>query len=285
MNINKLLFASALLILTSCEFTEDFCIRPGELIAYCNWTKINEEPPIPESRHLIPFGTQNEDDIIFTQDTLRCSIPQGDYRFVFFTGNYTLENRHDFYEYKLSLQTDTIDGVAYLVDEPDYCCSAVFNEKLVYQQPKRVEMIPEPFVRRLNMKLNLSGNTKNISRVYTRIGGLSTSRYFYSKEVNGSAILSKDFKIYKTLDECYCSLYTLGFNTYSGVPVTIGVEMSDSYAAYNEEKSIDITSFIKDNLSDEISLEINLKIGEELEIETPVEIDEWDDIPEIVLPL
>lgn len=42
-------------ILSSCEFNEDFCIRNGELVAWCDFSGIRETPPVPEERHIIAF--------------------------------------------------------------------------------------------------------------------------------------------------------------------------------------------------------------------------------------
>ena len=42
-------------VLSSCGFNEDFCIRNGELVAWCDFSGIRETPPVPEERHIIAF--------------------------------------------------------------------------------------------------------------------------------------------------------------------------------------------------------------------------------------
>ena len=79
-------------VLSGCEFNEDFCIRNGELVAWCDFSGIRETPPVPEERHIIAFPSGMDipsgEQMTFTQDTLRQSIPQGEYQFLFYTGNY-----------------------------------------------------------------------------------------------------------------------------------------------------------------------------------------------------
>ena len=92
MNINaNRLISLALLAATmvGCDFNEDFCIRNGELVAWCDFSGIKEPLPIPAQRHMIAFPLGHTDipsgtETAFTQDTLRWSIPQGEYRFLFY---------------------------------------------------------------------------------------------------------------------------------------------------------------------------------------------------------
>ena len=94
MNLNKKIPAAialaSCLLLPSCDFNEDFCTRYGELIAYCDWENITEKAPLPPLRHVIPFqgNASIQEAKTFTQDTLRWQLPRGDYRFVFYTGDY-----------------------------------------------------------------------------------------------------------------------------------------------------------------------------------------------------
>ena len=88
--INKLAsFAVLVIALSGCDFNEDFCIRNGELVAWCDFSGIKEPLPIPAQRHMIAFPLGHTDipsgtETAFTQDTLRWSIPQGEYRFLFY---------------------------------------------------------------------------------------------------------------------------------------------------------------------------------------------------------
>ena len=81
MNINaNRLISLALLAATmgGCDFNEDFCIRNGELVAWCDFTGITDIPPVPQDRHVIAFGADVPpgEGTTFTQDTLRWSLPQ-----------------------------------------------------------------------------------------------------------------------------------------------------------------------------------------------------------------
>lgn len=115
MNINaNRLISLALLAATmgGCDFNEDFCIRNGELVAWCDFTGITDIPPVPQDRHVIAFGADVPpgEGTTFTQDTLRWSLPQGDYRFLFYTGSYEVVDAGDYHEARLIADTDTVGG-------------------------------------------------------------------------------------------------------------------------------------------------------------------------------
>ena len=134
MNIDRKVLVLAsfpAIMLGGCNFNEDFCIREGELVAWCDFSGIKEKPPVPQERHVIPFGTDvpYSEGTTFTQDTLRWSLPQGAYRFLFYTGNYELLDRNDYHETRLSVRTDTIDGEAHLSEVQKFCCSSAFSER------------------------------------------------------------------------------------------------------------------------------------------------------------
>lgn len=83
MNIDRKVLVLAsfpAIMLGGCNFNEDFCIREGELVAWCDFSGIKEKPPVPQERHVIPFGTDvpYSEGTTFTQDTLRWSLcPRG----------------------------------------------------------------------------------------------------------------------------------------------------------------------------------------------------------------
>ena len=75
MNIDRKVLVLAsfpAIMLGGCNFNEDFCIREGELVAWCDFSGIKEKPPVPQERHVIPFGTDvpYSEGTTFTQDTL-----------------------------------------------------------------------------------------------------------------------------------------------------------------------------------------------------------------------
>ena len=171
MNINaNRLISLALLAATmgGCDFNEDFCIRNGELVAWCDFTGITDIPPVPQDRHVIAFGADVPpgEGTTFTQDTLRWSLPQGDYRFLFYTGSYEVVDAGDYHEARLIADTDTVGGEACISGVQKFCCSAGFNERLEYQKSRRVEILPDAFVQRLNVRLNVSGNTAPLKGLY-----------------------------------------------------------------------------------------------------------------------
>ena len=171
MNLNKKIPAAialaSCLLLPSCDFNEDFCTRYGELIAYCDWENITEKAPLPPLRHVIPFqgNASIQEAKTFTQDTLRWQLPRGDYRFVFYTGDYQVNRLDDYYECNLSVPTDTVNGKAYITAVQKYCCSSAFNEKLEYQESKTHKITPWNFVSKVNLKLNVTGNVQPLSRI------------------------------------------------------------------------------------------------------------------------
>lgn len=142
MNLNKKIPAAialaSCLLLPSCDFDEDFCTRYGELIAYCDWENITEKAPLPPSRHVIPFqgNASTQEGKTFTQDTLRWQLPRGEYRFLFYTGDYKVNRLDDYYECNLSVDTDTVKDKVYISAPQKYCCSSIFSEKLEYQESK-----------------------------------------------------------------------------------------------------------------------------------------------------
>lgn len=149
-------------VLSGCEFNEDFCIRNGELVAWCDFSGIRETPPVPEERHIIAFPSGMDipsgEQMTFTQDTLCQSIPQGEYQFLFYTGNYEVSDIRDYHEARLMARTDTLEGEVYISGVQKFCCSAGFSQRLEYQRPKRVPITPSAFVQRLNIQINVSGN-------------------------------------------------------------------------------------------------------------------------------
>ncbi len=271
--------------ISSCDFNEDFCIRPGELIAYCDFSNIKEEPPLPYLRHVIPFqgNLSVNEGTTFTQDTLRWKIPQGDYQFFFYTGDYKLENKEDYYECKLTALTDTIEGLAYIAEKQKYCCSAMFNEKLEYQNPKKVKVLPWSFVQKVNIHLQLEGNTSPISSITAELSGVSTSRYLYSREASGSAIVKEPFaKSDNNWQNCSNSIYVFGFSQADANILKVNVIMNEENQAFNEVQEIDLSSELKSFTSDEITLYLTLHVGKDLTL-NKVTIDEWEDTPETEL--
>ena len=90
MNINaNRLISLALLAATmgGCDFNEDFCIRNGELVAWCDFTGITDIPPVPQDRHVIAFGADVPErgrpshrtrcaGAFHKETTVFCSIPE-----------------------------------------------------------------------------------------------------------------------------------------------------------------------------------------------------------------
>ena len=271
--------------ISSCDFNEDFCIRPGELVAYCDFSNIKEEPPLPYLRHVIPFqgNVSANEGTTFTQDTLRWSIPQGEYNFFFYTGEYKIENLDNYHECMLTVKTDTIDGRAYIAEKQKYCCSAMFNEKLVYQNPKVVKIQPWSFVHKINIILNVTGNVNPISSITGELSGISTSRYLYSRETSGSAVVNEPFvKTESNWQNCNNSIYVFGISRADANILRVSVKMNEENQIYDEVQEIDLSDKLKSFTSDEITLDITLHVGKELVL-NKVTIVDWEEQPETEL--
>lgn len=280
--INKLTSLAVLVTaLSSCDFNEDFCIRNGELVAWCDFSGITDTPPVAQDRHVLAFGTDvpHGEGMTFTQDTLRWSLPQGNYRFLFYTGNYDVGDAGDYYEARLIADTDTIEGEVYISEVQGFCCSAGFNERLEYQKSRRVEIRPTAFVQKLNIRINVSGNTGPLKGLYGTLSGISTARYLVSRERTGNAEVAFTFAC-KEEDRWDAGVYAFGFNPSADNNLTVKVEMEEEDAVFNEQRTIDLTPYLRGFDDDELSLELNLHIGKELTIDEPVVIPEWEDTPE-----
>lgn len=268
--------------ISSCNFNEDYCIRPGELVAFCNFSNIKEEPPLPYQRHVIPFQgiVSTNEGTTFTQDTLRWSIPQGEYSFIFYTGEYTVENLDNYHECKLSVRTDTVDGRAYIAEKQKYCCSAIFDQKLEYQNPKIVEIIPWNFAKKINIHLNVEGNINNITEISGDLSGVCTSRYLYSRETSGSANVNEPFvKTGANWQNCENSIYVFGMSPADANILKINVKMDEENQAFNEVQEIDLSTVLQGFEADEITINLKLHVGKELTLDN-VTISEWEDHPE-----
>lgn len=275
-------------VLSGCEFNEDFCIRNGELIAWCDFSGIRETPPVPEERHIIAFPSGMDipsgEQMTFTQDTLRQSIPQGEYQFLFYTGNYEVSDIRDYHEARLMARTDTLEGEVYISGVQKFCCSAGFSQRLEYQRPKRVPITPSAFVQRLNIQINVSGNITPLAGLQGTLTGISTGRYLVSRERTGNASVTSLFSRKPETDRWKTSLYAFGFNPAAENILSVKIEMDGKDSVFNEEQKVDLTPYLRGFDSDELSLELDLHIGKELTIGEPVVIPDWEDIPETELP-
>ena len=219
----------------------------------------------------------------FSQDTLRWSIPQGEYSFFFYTGEYKIENLDNYHECMLSANTDTIEGRAYIAEKQKYCCSAMFNERLEYQNPKTVKIVPWSFVQKLNIRLQVEGNISPITSISSELSGVSTSRYLYSRETSGSAIVSEPFTQTGTgWQNCANSIYIFGISPSDANILKVSVKMNEENQVFDEIQEIDLSGKLKSFTSDEITLDLTLHVGKELVL-NKVTIDEWEDTPETEL--
>ena len=228
----------------------------------------------------IPSGEQ----MTFTQDTLRQSIPQGEYQFLFYTGNYEVSDIRDYHEARLMARTDTLEGEVYISGVQKFCCSAGFSQRLEYQRPKRVPIKPSAFVQRLNIQINVSGNITPLAGLQGTLTGISTGRYLVSRERTGNASVTSLFSRKPETDRWKTSLYAFGFNPAAENILSVKIEMDRKDSVFNEEQKVDLTPYLRGFDSDELSLGLDLHIGKELTIGEPVVIPDWEDIPETELP-
>ena len=171
----------------------------------------------------------------------------------------------------------------YISEAQKFCCSSAFSERLEYQNPKRVRIQPTPFVQKLNVKINVSGNTAPLNGLNGTLSGISTARYLASRERSGTASLATPFAR-KAEGVWTASLYVFGFNPAEENVLVVETRMDEEDSAFNESQSVDLTPYLRGFDGDEISLELNLHIGKELEIGEPVVIPDWEDTPEIEFP-
>lgn len=271
------------LLLSSCDFNEDFCIRDGELIAYAKF-KEDVTPPPYESRFMRAYGPETSQ-TSFTQDTLRWEIPQGEYKFIFFTGNYNVGNKFNYYESKLIAQTDTVAGIVKIAEPQLACYTSLFDSELKYQRPVTEIFTPQLFTQRLNIKLKLSGNIKPLKSISGEISGTATEKFLVSRNKTGCADIALRFKEINDSDSIWTeSINTFGFNPAVPNIFKIKCEMVPEDTVFNETQKIDLTPYLKDFNEPELSLEMRIRIGKEIVISEPIPILNWEDYPEIVLP-
>lgn len=156
----------------------------------------------------------------------------------------------------------------------------MFNEKLVYQNPKIVKIQPWSFVHKINIILNVTGNVNPISSITGELSGISTSRYLYSREPSGTAIVSEPFT--KSESGWTNSVYIFGISQADANILSINVKMNEENQLFDEVQKIDLSSILKAFKEDEITLNLDLHIGKEL-ILNNVTISQWEDNPETEL--
>lgn len=278
----KILIALFPIVLSGCNFNEDDCIRNGELVAWCDYSNIKEGTKIPEQRYLLPFGSsvppsaKNQ----FTSDTLHWELPQGNYDFIY--ANYAddiyhIVNPEQYQECRLQVRTDTIEEQCHINNTQGFCSTSIFNERLVYQQKNYVRITPSAFVQRLNVKINVTGNTAPIEALKGSLEGVCTEKYLQSRKRQGVATAHTAFIKKGNEDVWITSMYLFGANPLYENLFTIQTAMNEENTAYNETQSVDLTQYLRGFEGEEISLELNLTIGKELEISEPVIIPDWED--------
>ncbi|MCS2701511.1 hypothetical protein NXW04_12035 [Phocaeicola vulgatus] len=176
-----------------------------------------------------------------------------------------------------------LTGEAHISEVQKFCCSSAFSERLEYRNPKRVRIQPAAFVQKLNIKINVSGNTVPLSGLNCTLSGISTARYLASRERTGTASATASFA--KKADNVWTAgLYVFGFSPAAENILAVEVLMKEEDSVFNERQSVDLTPYLRGFDGDEISLELDLHIGRELEIGGPVIIPDWEDTPETEFP-
>lgn len=292
MNIKKeimyLAIGFSMILLSSCNFNENYCTRYSELSMYCDLSDI-EEPPIPEFCHVISYGNAEGVGIqrkIFTQDTLRWVLQTGSYDFIFFSGNYKIDNIDNYHEVKLVTPTiiDSISGNEYIIEPQMNCITSRFSEEIIYQQPKTTVIKPTPFLHRINIRLKLEGQSSIIKSIETRLSGVSTGKTIESRSLTGNAT---------AVFECYPDegpenswkniFYAFGFNANMRNVYTINLVPYPGWEAYAQTCSVDLTPYLRNITQDVISLEMTVRVSDEIIVEEPIIIDKWEDYPDYEL--
>lgn len=280
----KLLSVISLLVLAGCEFNEDFCTRDGELIAFSHFDGEDSPPPPYEQRYLRAYC--NTDDALqtnFTQDTLRWKIPQGKYNFIFYTGDYRLENGNDYHESILRALTDTVNGRVRISIPQKVCHVSLFSKELKYRESVWQQISPSLFTQQLHIRLSLSGNISPISSIEGEISDAACGKFLVSRNRTGAADIVCHFK--RTDNGTWTSsLHTFGFMPSDNNILTLDFKMKEEYSFYSERKKIDLSKYLKSFDGPELYLELSVGVGTEITIKEPIAIPKWEDSPEIVLP-
>lgn len=291
MNIKKEVMYLAIGLMTlmsSCNFNENYCTRYSELLMYCDFSDIEDDPPIPEFCNVIAYQNNKNNISVqtrkFTQDTLRWSLQTGKYDFIFYSGNYKVENIESFHDVKLVATTDSIDGVEYIIEPQRNCYISRFSEEMIYQQPVTSIIKPTPFLHRVNIRLKLEGQTSIIKSIETRLSGISSGKMLESRALTGNA--TGIFECYpdEGPDNSWKNIfYAFGFNANERNVYTINLVPYPGYEAYSQTCSVDLTPYMRNLEKDVLSLEMTLTVSNEVIVDEPIIIDKWEDYPDYEL--
>lgn len=284
MNIKKITtFLFTACLLASCNFSEDDCPRNGVLRAWADFDKIIQtEIPEPGDCHLVAFGTRMYDipSATFSSDTLYWSLPRDAYQFLFYSGNYRMDDTCCPYKLRLSVPTTTVDGKDCIAVKQPYCSTAMFEKEIFYQQTTDAEFFPTQFVQRLNLKVNVIGENKIIESIQSELDGIFSSKCISSRTGTGDVTLLSKLANIKDTNSWICSNWVFGFNPQSRNLLALKVRMNEDNSMLNETQIVDLSYILTNNESPEISIEIDLNVGKELTISNVTTIPEWIDVPE-----
>lgn len=284
MNINKITTAIlAACFLTSCDFSEDDCPRHGMLRAWCDFEQVAPAfRPDYEECHLHAFGTREYDipPATFSSDTLHWSLPRDTYDFVFYSGCYRVEDGCCPLKMRLAVPTKTVGEKEYIVEKQTYCTTSLFQKEVFYQKTTDAEIMPTQFVQRLNLKVNVIGDTQILESIQTELDGIYTNRCISSKNCYGQATVIDKLSHVKDTNSWIVSNWMFGFNPKIPNILSLHVRMNEENSQLNETQTVNLSHILAGNESPEVSVEIDLYIGKELTIGSVTTIPEWEDIPE-----
>lgn len=279
---NILLSVVAGALACSCNFSEDDCIRLGHLRAYCNFSEIEaKDIPVPTSRHLIAYGISDRtlsvpEKKTFTQNTLKWSLPRGDYDFVFISGNNEIRNMQNYQECQVYSDTMEIDGQTFLTEKQTFVCKQLFREHFEYQKETVKEIVALPFTQTIVLRLHLSGNIAPLTGITSELDGIAVGKFVATEELSSEfATLTSDYIKQPGTEELWESTnYVLGINPTADNILRVITHTSDTS---NDTYYIDLSSYLHGFDKYKITIDLNLVIGKSLTVDSPVIIEDWED--------
>ena len=284
MNIKKITYVLfAIVLLSGCNFNEDFCIRDGVLYATCDYSRIETGVKIdPTIQHLIGYGRSNQTQPVspvadFVKDTLEWIAPQGNYDFILFSGadGYTVKGKEDMYTCAAYANLETVESNNYYAASLPMISYNIFSEKLVYQQPVTKEVDMKPLTQEIIVRLHLQGNQLNVlDSLYSELDGICVSRKFHSRETSKeTATIRTSYEKFDSDKKLWeGSSNVLGISDNHKIIFRLYTQTSNNS---DETYDFDLTPYLKGVDQYKIIINLDLTVGRELELKSPIVVESW----------
>lgn len=280
MNIRNILLSVVTgAIACSCNFSEDDCIRLGRLKAYCDFAEIEaRDIPVPANRHLLAYGISENtlteaEKRTFSEDTLRCDFPRGDYNFIFVTGSNEIHDMVSHRDCRLLSAVTEKNGKTYLSDKQSFVCKQLFSEHFEYQKETVRKIIPLPFTQTIVIRLHVSGNLSPIVGISSELDGIAVGKYLtMDKLCSESATLLSEYTKAEEGRLWESTNYVFGITPTADNILRITTHTTDtSGGTYN----VDLSSYLRGFDKYKITIDLNLVVGEYVKVGDTVTIEDW----------